>query len=64
MDTIMCCNGPLGNSVDSLCLWMKNMTTQEFYLGEHDVSKKLHSFDIKTYKEYSNNKNKLKIGYI
>ena len=37
----MCVNGPLSKSVDSLALWMKNMTYEEFYLGEHDAYRKL-----------------------
>jgi hypothetical protein len=64
MDTIMAVNGPLSTSVDSLALWMKNMTQEEFYQGEHDPYKKLIPFDIKTYKEYSEGNKKLRIGYI
>lgn len=46
-------NGPLAKYIDDLVLWMKNMTTEEFYLGEHDPYKKLISFDIKTFRDYS-----------
>ena len=64
MDTVMCVNGPLSKSVDSLALWMRNMTEEGFYFGEHDAYKKLIPFDVKTYKEYSEGNKKLKIGYI
>ena len=64
MDTVMCVNGPLATSVDSMTLWMKNMTIEEFYLGEHDPYKKVIPLDINTYKEYSEGKKKLKIGFI
>ena len=60
----MAVNGPLAKYIDDLVLWMRNMTIEEFYLGEHDPYKKLIPFNIKTYKEYSEGKNKLRIGYL
>ena len=50
MDTVMAVNGPLSKSCDSLTLWMKHMTNESFWKGEHDAYKKLIPFDIKTYK--------------
>lgn len=64
MDTVMCVNGPLSTSIDSLALWLKNMTVEEFYQGEHDAYKKLIPFDTKVYKEYAEGNKKPKIGYL
>ena len=64
MDTIMCVNGPLSGSVDSLALWMKSMTYEEFYLGEHDAYRRLIPLETKTYKEYSEGTRPLRIGFI
>ena len=40
------------------------MTEEDFYKGEHDAYRKVIPFDIKTYREYSQNKKKLRIGVI
>jgi hypothetical protein len=50
MDTIKAVNGPLSKSIDSLALWMKIATTEEFYLGQHDAYKNLVPFNTKVYK--------------
>lgn len=40
----------MATSIDGLALWMRQMTTEQFYNGQPDAYKKLIPFDIKAYK--------------
>lgn len=53
----------MGKSIDSLALWMKSMTNEQFYEGKNDPYVKIHPFDLKAYEFYQDRNRKLRIGY-
>lgn len=50
MDTVKNITGPLTKSVESAALWVKAMTTESFYNGNHDPYVRLIPFDSNKYK--------------